>query len=1168
MVWNELKLIYKYSKSDSSRMKKVAAPKPPPSFQSSNGTREMMTAHHLSDDCAINELLEGRMELDVILPDNRKVRMSVERRTPMMDLLVQATTANKINPGGHVIHMWKGKGHDFVHYKPNTPIGSLDTNTIYIVPKSSVIDPPTKRMSKTVKQPFEQTFRLQVNLPRNQLMVLRVSPKTQLREVKQMACTEKHLDPSKYQLVHPNRPSQILDLSTQLIDYGSTEITLMSISNIEANIYNSATDLIAFSTREEDKKKKGILSIFSKKKNKGSFGGSSSDSVNKGISPYNTLENASKSGLKKRPAPLPPQTKLVNSRIESVSHSRHSSDSSGYHESSVFSDSPETSSGSGLSSLDSTDNHVNGKLSNGITKMVIQTQCTAPKKRKAPPPPVLSAETQNKENFKNISDDNSKESKCPVIDASPEYEEDEVIFSATDARRMSLSSLGTIDDIENSFEQTIAEAQRVIDLEEEMKKNTEVKEFEEKVKSVTKTEVVTLHARLEQDINKQQIHSEINTAFNALQLQKDMKKNACYDIDRKEEEQNQNEKQTDDKTTLQVLPMPCRKLASSDESSDEVFERCNHVIRKKSRSKTKRKQKPAQQITDNTKDDSKKLENFSIGSYTSNENYLVPCEQITERKTEHGSLQRSSERKCITKSESFNVSREEWIKIRPKKGGYGGPGVRIRSFLERSDKKKPNDNKVYGLEGSVRGIKGQVRLRCAEITDMGFSPALKEKSRSMLNLIPENNINVETEIPLDTKEENSNNSSLLKRALSEHNLSGADLMINEESKSEFAKEQERLQQEYRKLQKQFVVWQKQLMSNHTLLEKECLFPKKCVIQEDKPTKSNHFKPVVKVRESKSLTRNTKSELLNNVTLSTWDSNRLTDYSSLPNKSSIRQSFSEKRNEKIDINSSDLKIKTKNLSSNGLRSSSNKTYFKPPAVRSSSSTRQRLPPEVRTEDEEKNISINKIENRKERISRRDSFEKFENSKMTIQNQPPENISVDNRKNGTVKSTNVKNIKSTLEISKVSEKSTNKTPIKGSVPMYTYFGGPLHKNNYNSQIHNYDDSWSKKENQQKLQTNTNTKEQNVIHCLVTVPPPPPPPPPPPQLPLPTDVNKQTSVCQTVEKKPRTSVSNHSVDPRDKLMIEVRNFGGRKGLRKISNPEPAWQLNVFGPQFTSKA
>ena len=41
----------------------------------------------------------------------------------MMDLLIQVTTANKINPGGHVIQVLNDRSDDFLYYKPSTPIG-------------------------------------------------------------------------------------------------------------------------------------------------------------------------------------------------------------------------------------------------------------------------------------------------------------------------------------------------------------------------------------------------------------------------------------------------------------------------------------------------------------------------------------------------------------------------------------------------------------------------------------------------------------------------------------------------------------------------------------------------------------------------------------------------------------------------------------------------------------------------------------------------------------------------------------------------------------------------------------------------------------------------------------------------------------------------------------
>ena len=52
-------------------------------------------------------------------------------RTPMMDLLVQITTAHRINPGGHVIQVMNERSDDFLYYKPSTPIGQLIFSIIF-----------------------------------------------------------------------------------------------------------------------------------------------------------------------------------------------------------------------------------------------------------------------------------------------------------------------------------------------------------------------------------------------------------------------------------------------------------------------------------------------------------------------------------------------------------------------------------------------------------------------------------------------------------------------------------------------------------------------------------------------------------------------------------------------------------------------------------------------------------------------------------------------------------------------------------------------------------------------------------------------------------------------------------------------------------------------------
>ncbi|KAG8197449.1 hypothetical protein JTE90_014931 [Oedothorax gibbosus] len=280
----------------------------------------------------------------------------------MMDLLIQATTINKISPGGHIINVIS-KDERNVNYKPNTPIGSLDANTVYIIPKST-LELPVKRMPKLANQPFEQTFRLQVNLPHNQRMVLRVSPRTTLSELKGQICREKELERATHHLVHPAQPDTVLDLNATLEVYGCAEISLMSNSGLRDSIRNTSTNIFPTPKFEEEKKKSGILRLFSRKKrnfsiesSNGSLPTSHSDTT------LNRNSYQPKQSLKRKPAPAPPpsfnsapplitqSTNSINSRPESeisvktadeiessVSHSRHSSDSSGYHEPSVFSD--------------------------------------------------------------------------------------------------------------------------------------------------------------------------------------------------------------------------------------------------------------------------------------------------------------------------------------------------------------------------------------------------------------------------------------------------------------------------------------------------------------------------------------------------------------------------------------------------------------------------------------------------------------------------------------------------------------------------------------------------------------------------------------------------------------------------------------------------------------
>lgn len=49
--------------------------------------------------------------------------------TPMMDLLVQITTAHKLSPGSHALHAIGDRG--VLPYKPSTPIGKYPHIILY-----------------------------------------------------------------------------------------------------------------------------------------------------------------------------------------------------------------------------------------------------------------------------------------------------------------------------------------------------------------------------------------------------------------------------------------------------------------------------------------------------------------------------------------------------------------------------------------------------------------------------------------------------------------------------------------------------------------------------------------------------------------------------------------------------------------------------------------------------------------------------------------------------------------------------------------------------------------------------------------------------------------------------------------------------------------------------
>ncbi|XP_053694955.1 uncharacterized protein LOC128742576 [Sabethes cyaneus] len=92
--------------------------------------------------------------------------------------------------------------------------------------------------------PFEQTFRITVLLPREQLYVARIGAKTRLSTLMDMVCEDKQLDAQKYLFRHPADFNQGFELDLTIGEVGLNEIRLISrkeLENMQNNEYRLST---------------------------------------------------------------------------------------------------------------------------------------------------------------------------------------------------------------------------------------------------------------------------------------------------------------------------------------------------------------------------------------------------------------------------------------------------------------------------------------------------------------------------------------------------------------------------------------------------------------------------------------------------------------------------------------------------------------------------------------------------------------------------------------------------------------------------------------------------------------------------------------------------------------------------------------------------------------
>lgn len=86
--------------------------------------------------------------------------------------------------------------------------------------------------------PFEQTFRITICLPLEQLYVVRVGAKTKLSTLLDMVCSNKLLDKDKFEFTHPVKIDQVYDLELTIGEVGLNELRLAQKTSPNGDEHN------------------------------------------------------------------------------------------------------------------------------------------------------------------------------------------------------------------------------------------------------------------------------------------------------------------------------------------------------------------------------------------------------------------------------------------------------------------------------------------------------------------------------------------------------------------------------------------------------------------------------------------------------------------------------------------------------------------------------------------------------------------------------------------------------------------------------------------------------------------------------------------------------------------------------------------------------------------
>ncbi|XP_010779645.1 cordon-bleu protein-like 1 [Notothenia coriiceps] len=154
--------------------------------------------------------------LSVVLPGGMEKNATVHGSKPVMDLLVTLCASYHLNPSDYTVEFLSPNKNN-ISFKPNSPIGSLEAETIVLKPRG---------VEEKIRKPYvpEASVRLLINYNKSHKTVVRVNPKVALEILLPVVCDKCEFQVETTILLKDSYSEEPLDLSKTLNEHGLREV--------------------------------------------------------------------------------------------------------------------------------------------------------------------------------------------------------------------------------------------------------------------------------------------------------------------------------------------------------------------------------------------------------------------------------------------------------------------------------------------------------------------------------------------------------------------------------------------------------------------------------------------------------------------------------------------------------------------------------------------------------------------------------------------------------------------------------------------------------------------------------------------------------------------------------------------------------------------------------